>query len=86
MIGESFLDHFTYNAWAGAGYYDLLNSSSVTRSNAIEKPVSPTDQNDGTGRFFLQQELSATFLPRPRENGSVCNVAAGGLYQRPERQ
>ena len=65
LIGESFLDHFTYNAWAGAGYYDLLNSSDVTRSNAIEKPVSPTDQNDGTGRFFLQQEFSAPFTSAP---------------------
>ena len=65
LIGESFLDHFTYNAWAGAGYYNLLSSSDVTRSNSIEKPVSPTDQDDGTGRFFLQQELSAPFYLGP---------------------
>ncbi len=65
LIGESFLDRLTYNAWAGAGYYHLLNSSDVTRSNAVETPVSVTDQDDGTGRFFVQQELSAPFYLGP---------------------
>jgi hypothetical protein len=65
LIGESFLDHVTYNAWAGAGYYHLLPSTDVTRPNAIEVPVSPTDQNDATGRFFVQQEVSAPFYLGP---------------------
>jgi hypothetical protein len=65
LIGQSFFDRLTYNAWAGAGYYHLLPSSDVTRSNATEVSVSPTDQNDATGRFFLQQELSAPFYLGP---------------------
>ena len=65
LIGESFLDRFTYNARAGAGYDHLLLSSDVTRANAIEKPVSPTDLYDGTGRFFVQQEISAPFYLGP---------------------
>ncbi len=65
LIGESFLNLLTYNARAGAGFYDLEVSSDVTRSNSIEKSVSPTDQNDATGRFFLQQEISAPFYLGP---------------------
>ncbi|HBI43360.1 MAG TPA: hypothetical protein DDY78_10970 [Planctomycetales bacterium] len=65
LIGQSFFDRLTYNAWAGAGYYHLLPSSDVTRSNATEVSVSPTDQNDATGRFHLQQELSAPFYLGP---------------------
>ena len=55
LIGESFFDRITYNAWAGAGYFDLR----LTSNN--EPPVSPTDQNDTTGRFHLLQEASVPF-------------------------
>ena len=61
LIGESFFDRLSYNAWAGAGYYDLRLSS----NNSFEPPVSPTDQNDATGRFHFLQELSARSTPAP---------------------
>ena len=61
LIGESFFDRLSYNAWAGAGYYDLRLSS----NNSFDPPVSPTDVNDGTGRLFLMQELSAPFDAGP---------------------
>ncbi len=59
LIGESFLDRLTYNAWAGAGYFDLRTSSDPF------PPVSPTDQNDATGRFHFMQELDAPFDAGP---------------------
>ena len=59
LIGESFLDRLTYNAWAGAGYFDLRTSSDPF------PPVSSTDQNDATGRFHLMQELDAPFDAGP---------------------
>ena len=61
LIGESFFDRLSYNAWAGAGYYDLRLSS----NNSFELPVSSTDQNDATGRFHFLQELSAPFDAGP---------------------
>ena len=59
LIGQSFFDRLTYNAWAGAGYYDLRTSSDPF------PPVSMTDQNDGTGRFDFMQELDAPFDAGP---------------------
>ena len=68
LIGESFLDRITYNAWAGAGYFDLRTSSDV------QPPVSVTDRNDATGRLHLMQELSV-----PLEAGPVKVVPYGKL-------
>ncbi len=58
LIGESFLDRITYNAWASGGYYDL-------RIDPDRPTVSVTDQNDATGRFFVMQEASAPFAAGP---------------------
>ncbi len=68
LIGESLLDRLTYNAWAGAGFYNLRTSSDPF------PPVSPTDRNDATGRFHLMQELDA-----PLEAGPVKVVPYGQL-------
>jgi hypothetical protein len=59
LIGESFWDRLTYNAWANVGYYHL-------RTTEVPPfPVYSTDQDTKTGRFDLMQELSAPFALGP---------------------
>ena len=62
LIGESLFDAVTYNAWAGAGYFSLLNTNTPLPDG---EPVSHTDRNDGTGRFFLMQEAGLPFYLGP---------------------
>ena len=59
LIGESFFDRLTYDGWASAGFYNLHTSTDP------EPPVSPTDQNDSTGRFFVMQDVSLPFDAGP---------------------
>lgn len=55
VIGQSFFDFLVYNARANAGYAQL-RPSEVT-----PLPVLPTDVRTDSGRFDLNQELSAPF-------------------------
>lgn len=55
VVGQSFWDLFSYNARANAGYA-MLRPSTVNPF-----PVLPTDRPDNTGRFDLNQEISAPF-------------------------
>ena len=58
LIGESFFDRITYNAWASAGYYDLP-----------DRPGSADRQRHRPGRrhrpLFLMQEASVPFAAGP---------------------
>ncbi len=55
LIGQKFLDLFTYNSRGSAGYYHLIGTSDQTGV------LLPTDQNDATGRFDWGQEISLPF-------------------------
>ncbi len=60
LIGESFLDRFTYNARASAGYADLNAAR-----GGVALPLLATDGPNRTGRFDLRQELGAPFYVGP---------------------
>lgn len=59
LIGQSFFQMFTYNAWANAGYAQLRPA------DLPPPPVHATDVNINTGRFDLMQELSLPFYAGP---------------------
>ncbi len=60
LLGLSPFDQFTYNAHASAAYARLRTSNDPNFT-----PLSPTDQNDSTGRLDLIQELSLPFYLGP---------------------
>jgi hypothetical protein len=55
LIGQSFWDRLTYNAWGSAGYADLETPK------VFPFAVQPTDVPTQTGRFDVMQELAAPF-------------------------
>jgi hypothetical protein len=59
LIGQSFFDRLTYNAWASAGYGRLR----VT--DVPPPPFDLTTRDTNTGRFDLTQELSVPFTLGP---------------------
>lgn len=59
LIGRSFFDLFTYNAWGSAGYAELRPTS------VPPPPTQFVDRSDNTGRFDLNQELSLPFYAGP---------------------
>jgi hypothetical protein len=62
LLGQSFFDKFTYNAWGNAGYAELRPTSLPPPP---WPPQQPTDKNNETGRFDLVQELSLPFYLGP---------------------
>jgi hypothetical protein len=60
LLNQSFLDRFTYNAHASAGYGRLF-----TTSDGLPLVSPLTDMSDNTGRFDLIQELAFPFQAGP---------------------
>jgi hypothetical protein len=59
LLGQSFLDIFTYNVHGSAGY------AQMQPTHLPPPPVEITQLKDNTGRFDLIQELSAPFTLGP---------------------
>jgi hypothetical protein len=62
LIGQSFFNLFTYNAWASAGYAELRPTSVPPFP---WPPQQPTDVSDSTARLDLMQEISLPFYLGP---------------------
>lgn len=62
IIGQSFFDLFTYDAWGNAGYAQL---KPTTVPPLPWPPQQMTDVSDSTGRFDLAQELALPFYLGP---------------------
>ena len=62
LLGQSFLDLFTYNVHGSAGYAELRPTSVLP---GPWLPQQPTDVSNATGRFDVYQELSLPFYLGP---------------------
>ena len=60
LLGQSFFQTLTYNAWANVGFAQLRPAI-----GGAAPPVFPTDVRDDTGRFDFWQELSLPFYLGP---------------------
>jgi hypothetical protein len=59
LLGQDFLDLFTYTAKTSLGYGILQPT------HQPPPPTEPTDFNDGTGRFDLWQQIDLPFMAGP---------------------